>query len=124
MPFAERRKHPRIPGSVPCQISIGEAIFVTETTNISCGGALCRLTRPIPVMTKLKISLELPAQTGRSRSTLRCLGVVVRQEPHTDPSGNSSYLTAIFFSEIKPEDRRRIAEFILQDMLSRNRRAA
>jgi len=45
--------------------------------------------------------------------------VVVRQDK-LPLSENPEYLTAIFFSEIRQEDRRRIGEFVLHSMLTRD----
>jgi hypothetical protein len=77
------------------------------------------------MMTKLEVTLQLPG-VGRDSplQPVRCVGVVVRQEPQPPPHAGeaSSFQTAIYFSDIKPEDRRRIAEFVLQSMLSHDRR--
>lgn len=124
MPFEERRKYPRIAGSIPCQVSIGSSVLTAQTKNLSCGGILCELPQPIPLMSKLEIVLRLPAAfvPGSSATWVRCVGVVVRQQHQTSLEGWPSYLIAIYFSEIDPDDRRRIAEFILQGMLSYDRR--
>jgi len=121
MPYSERRKYPRISETLPCQIQIGPSSLVAQTKNISCGGALCQLNQPLPTMTKLEIVLKLPSLSGSLPQSIHCVGVVVRQEPPS-PGKPSSYLTAIYFSEIKLEDRRRIAEFVLQSILSHDRR--
>ena len=123
MPFAECRKYPRIEKPVPCRVSVGPSDFQTQTKNLSCGGALCQLTQPLALMTKLDIAIDLPALKPRaSRKWIRCRGVVIRQEPSTVVQGSPSYLTAIYFSELRPEDRRSIAEFVLQCMLSHGHR--
>ena len=123
MSFAERRKYPRIAESVSCQVSLGAEKFQTLTKNLSCGGALCSLAEPMAPMTKLDLVLDLPAVPGAvaaSRQTVRCVGVVVRQDRL--PLEEHAYLTAIYFADLKPEDRRRIGEFILQSMFSHDRR--
>ena len=122
MSFSERRKYPRVSEALPCQITVGPSSFVVETNNVSCGGASCRLPQRIPVMTRLEIVLQLPSSEGPSSPPIRILGVVVRQEPASLFGGSVSYLTAIYFSEIKLKDRRRIGEFILRSMLSYGRR--
>lgn len=125
MPFSERRKHPRVNETVPCQVSVGPDVFSTVTRNLSCGGALCVVSEEVAPMTKLSVALELPAAHGAggsTRQTVRCGGVVVRQDK-LPLSENPEYLTAIYFSEIKQEDRRRIGEFVLHSMLSRDRPA-
>jgi len=123
MPFKERRKYARVWEAVPCRLSLGPSFLVTQTKNLSCGGVLCQLSQPIPAMTQLDILMELPvAPSDPPSRSIRCVGVVVRQEPQTEPEGSTSYLTAIYFSEIKQEDRRHIAEFVLKSMLSHDRR--
>ena len=125
MSFSERRRHPRVSESVPCQVSVGAERFTTITKNLSCGGALCVVSGAVAPMTKLSITLELPAvhgAGGSTRQSVRCEGVVVRQDK-LPLSENPAYLTAIFFSDIKQEDRRRIGEFVLHSMLSHDRPA-
>ncbi len=101
----ERRKHTRVSESIACELGWASRRVTTKAVNLSCGGVLCALPEPIPPMTKLEVNLELP-----SLRWVRCVGVVVRQDPIT-------FQTAIYFSEIHPEDRRRLGEFILQSML-------
>ena len=124
MPFAERRRHPRVCESVPCRVSVGSQSYSVQTKNISCGGALCLLSQMVVPMTKLQIVLELPAARGLAALPMQrveCSGVVVRQD-RLPMSQEPSFLTAIFFSEIKEEDRRRIGEFILRSMFDHDRR--
>lgn len=119
----ERRKYPRVFESVPCRVILGPSAFVTETKNLSCGGALCYLNSPLPIMTKLDVALLLPSGTESSATrSIRCVGVVVRREPPVGSTGSPSYPTAIYFSQLAQDDRRRIAEFVLQSMLSHDRR--
>jgi len=126
MPFSERRKHPRVSETVPCQVSVGSSVFSTVTKNLSCGGALCVMSGVVAPMTKLQIDLEIPAIHGAGSSTrqkVHCEGVVIRQDklPLSDVP---AYLTAIYFSVLRQEDRRRIGEFVLHSMLSHDRPSA
>jgi c-di-GMP-binding flagellar brake protein YcgR len=123
MPFSERRKYPRIAENVSAQVSVGTEKLQTLTKNLSCGGALCSLPEEIAPMTQLEIVLDLPAVRGSAspvRQQVHCLGVVIRQDRL--PLEEHSYLTAIYFSDLKTEDRRRIGEFVLQSMFSHDRR--
>ena len=124
MSFAERRQHPRVDESLSFQVAVDEQTIVAETKNISCGGAQCYLNHPVSEMTKLKISFALPpVGPSGSPKMIHCIGAVVRQEEvRNEQTGHATYLTAIYFSELKPEDKRRIAEFVLQSMLSNDRR--
>ncbi len=125
MPFPERRKYPRVYEPVPCEVSVGPSALVTQAKNLSCGGVLCLLSVALPLMTKLEVTLQLPGVgRGSPPQSIRCIGVVVRQELSLQPDSGkaASFQTAIYFSDIKQEDRRRIAEFVLQSMLSHDRR--
>ncbi len=124
MSFDERRQHPRVDESLSFQVAVDSQVIVAETKNISCGGALCYLSHPIPEMTKLAISFALPsANPHGSLKAIHCTGVIVRQqEVRNERNPDLTYLTAIYFSELKPDDKRRIAEFVLQSMLSHDRR--
>lgn len=120
--FSERRKHPRIQKSLDCEVAVGRSSFRARTQNLSCGGALCRLAEPVAPLTKLEINLQLPPVARVPACQIRCRGIVVRQEPVERAERRDAYLTAIFFSDIKDEDRKRLAEFVLQGMLERARR--
>ena len=123
MPFPERRKYPRVFESVPCELAVGPSSWVTQAKNLSCGGVLCLLSVALPLMTKLEVTLRLPkVGQGGVPEAIRCIGVVVRQEPDPTPGASPSFQTAIYFSDLEQEDRRRIAEFVLQSMLSHDRR--
>lgn len=124
MTFAERRKFPRISESVQCEVSVGSEIVSTQTKNLSCGGALCLLGRSVAPMTKLDLVLEMPSVPGMNalpRQLVHCAGVVIRQD-QMPLSQQPSFLTAIYFSELKDTDRRRIAEFVLRSMFEHDRR--
>jgi hypothetical protein len=122
MPFKERRKFPRVTELIPCRVVIGSKVCSTQTHNLSCGGALCQLAEAIPPLTKLDVTIQLPT-TGLEFSTelIHCVGVVVRQEPPL-ANGPPLYPTAIYFLELRPKDRQRIAGFVLQSMLAHDRR--
>ncbi len=115
MGFSEKRKYPRVAEAVSCQLTLDGASFVAETGNISCGGALCLLDHPVPLMTQLEVAFHLPGSS--SPRLIRCVGVVVRQQRQAD-----GFATAVYFSNLKQEDRRLIAEFVLQSMLAHDRR--
>jgi len=120
MNLDEKRKYPRVMEAVSCQVRLDQKPLVTLTRNISCGGALCELSQKVAPMTKLDIAFELPGVSiGSADRLIRCTGVVVRQEPADSPR---HYLTAIFFQSIRTQDRRRLAEFVVETMLVHARR--
>ena len=117
-PFVERRSHPRIENNVPVKLSWAEADVVTETRNISCAGAYCRISKYIEPMTKVEITLLLPVKKGTKVTTKKivCRGVVVRTEHIPDAE---EFYTAIFFSDILPKDSRILAQFVESALASK-----
>lgn len=106
----EKRRHFRVDYSVPLKISGDNGDILTETKNISCSGAFCRMNQRLEPMTKLKVHLLLPLQKSNKVTTkkITCQGVVVRAQA----SGEEYYDTAIFFSDIAPKDSQTISEFV------------
>ncbi len=108
---AERRKHLRLEHNVPVKISGGDVDIVTETKDLSCSGAFCRINKFIAPMTKLKLNLLLPVRKGSKivDKRINCEGVVVRIEATAD---GDFFHAAIFFSDINPKDSQLIGEFV------------
>lgn len=102
--MAERRRYPRVSGAFPLQLGQGPEAVAAKTLNISCGGALCRVDRPIPAMTRVTVALALPTRR------IRCVGAVVRCRGGT---------AAVYFMRMRGADRRALAEFVLNSMLGR-----
>ena len=89
----ERRRDPRFEKTLSFQIQNGGAgRLAAESINISSRGLYCRAPEPVPVMSKLNISLNLPFPGGKSE-LLECEGVVVRAEKDADGSSR----IAIYF---------------------------
>ena len=107
----ERRRHPRIEATLPLKLFVTDADFITETINVSCGGAYCRIDRFVPVMTKFKMLMFIPLD-GKKSHRVECEGIVVRTEPEYPLDDVKEYNIAIFFSRIKKGDRSRIAEYV------------
>ena len=107
---AERRRYPRVAGRLRIRVSRDQQQVATETVNVSCGGALFWLARPLPLMTKVRVALALP------RRLVQCTGVVVRCAPVRRSSARGRYHVALFFTEMSREDHRAIAEFVLKSM--------
>lgn len=107
----ERRRHLRVESNVPLKIASEEGDILTETKNISCSGAFCRIGRRLEPMTKLQVHLLLPLQKSDKLMTkkISCQGVVVRVQA---AEGQDCYDTAIFFNDIAPKDTLAISDFI------------
>jgi hypothetical protein len=122
----EKRRHLRLEHSVPVKLSSDHGDILTETRNLSCSGASCRMIQRLEPMTKLMVHLLLPVppKAGPLRKSnkvtaksITCQGVVVRTQA---VAGQDYYDTAIFFSSIAPQDSRTINEFIENMMESKN----
>lgn len=105
----EHRRYPRIARTLRIRVVRGTEQLATETVNVSCGGALCRLAHPLPLMTKVAVALALP------KRLVHCTGVVVRCRP----APPRRYQAALFFTNLARDDHRALAEFILGSMFTR-----
>lgn len=106
----ERRKHIRVPVQLPLKLLGDEADFITQSINLSCGGVYCEVDNYIPVMTRLKIVMLIPA--GKKSHKIECEGIVVRIEPEHSQTPTNHYRIAIFFNRIKRSDRIKISEYV------------
>ena len=114
----EKRRHLRVDYNLPVKISSDQGDILTETKNLSCSGAFCRMSKRLDPMTKLKVLLLLPLRKSNKVTTkkITCQGVVVRTQSVV---GQEYYDTAIFFSDIAPKDTRIIHEFV-ESMIQNN----
>jgi len=108
----ERRLHPRINHKLPLNLGVDGYDFSTSTHNISSVGAYCHLDKYMPPFTKISVKLSLPNKRGQaSKSTIvECKGVVVRSEDEAKGGFN----LAIFFNEIRSDQRKKIAQYVSQ----------
>lgn len=112
----ERRRYPRIAKALKIRVNADQNQIATETVNVSCGGTLCWLDRPVPAMTKVAVDLALP------KRLVHCAGAVVRCQPapsQAPAARGRRYRLAVLFTEVSREDHRAIAEFVLDTMFTR-----
>lgn len=107
----ERRIHPRLAHKLPLNLAVDGYDFSTVSHNISSVGAYCHLDKYMPPFTKIAVKLSLPNRDQAGKSTIvECRGVVVRTEDET----RGGFNLAIFFNEIRPDQRKKIAQYISQ----------
>lgn len=110
---AERRGYPR--ARVDFALRIDDAISIIETRarDISCSGLYCQIKKAIPVMTRVAIFLLLPdpGEGGVGLREIKCQGIVVRNQLRAERD-ELLYDTAIFFTDLKENDKERIARYI------------
>lgn len=111
-PKAERRRFPRIRQHLPLKIAANGYDFATATQDLSCVGAYCRVDKYIPPFTKIMVKLTLPMITDdeNNNGNVECHGVVVR----TDDEEKGGFNIAVFFNEIKNNQRQKISQYISQ----------
>lgn len=106
----ERRRYPRRRVGANIIDRSGPGVL-NHVDNISATGVLCHTVRPVPLMTKLSMALELPKPVGRR---VECEGVVVRCEP--DEVGDDHFQVAILFTHLDEEDATALEQFVDSDV--------
>ena len=98
---AERRRHPRAPADWTVEIALEDGLHRARLRDVSRIGMCFHLERPIPMMTVLRVGLDLPVTGGVRRVTGS--GAVVRCQ-RISPA-LEHYEVAIFLHEMGEEDR-------------------
>jgi hypothetical protein len=109
----ERRRYPRSRRGVPVIVDEGGPGILNHLDNVSGSGVLCHTVRPIALMTKMSIKIDLPEPVGKP---VECEGIVVRCEPHD--VGDDHFKVAILFTHMSDEDREAVEEFVSHDLSS------
>jgi len=107
----ERRRYPRSRRGVPVVTDGAGPGVLNHLDNISGSGVLCHTVRPIPLMTRLSIALEIPKPVERR---IECEGIVVRCDPHDQ--GDDHFKVAILYTKIDETDRQAIYDFVDHDL--------
>jgi hypothetical protein len=108
---AERRRHPRAPADWTVEIALEDGVHRARLRDVSRIGMCFHLERPIPMMTVLRIGLDLPATDGKRRVTGS--GAVVRCQ-RISPA-LEHYEVAIFLHEMGDEDRDALDRHVGED---------
>lgn len=112
----ERRKHPRITTQLPVELEQDTLSITTETRNLSCAGIYCQIQKPLPLMSKVAITMFLPWTSSNgvtARKKIKCEGVVVRSEPTILASASCAHHNvAIFFTDLAETERQIIARYV------------
>lgn len=111
----ERRRYARSRRGFAAVVDDTGPGVLNHIDNISANGVLCHTVKPIPLMTKMSMALELPRPHGRR---IEAEGIVVRCEPHD--VGDDHFKVAILYTKIADEDRDAIHKFVEQDLAGQN----
>lgn len=113
MSRVERRESARVPARLSMEIILGNERASAESLNVSANGVYFASSAFIPLLTKLRVTLELPGEGGAT-SQVACDGVVVRTEPEQETASVREYQVACYFTEISEADRERLESYILR----------
>lgn len=106
----EKRKTPRVAESLPIKIMEGDCGIVVETKNISASGAYLVTDKPMPLMSKVMVTLLIPDGESKNNKA-QCGGTVVRTAP-TTINDKTFYETAIFFDDITEKTKNLISRHV------------
>lgn len=103
----ERRSFPRIDDeNLTLKLNLGDFDTMTHTMNLSASGIYCKVDREIPLMSRVKLMLMLPA------GKIEADGVVVRGHPVIIDGETKHHDVAIFFENLSEKSRDIISEYI------------
>lgn len=104
---------------VPLKIQDKDTTITTETMNITSAGAYCKTDRPLPLLSKVALTLLVP-QANKKRSEqnrrIECKGTVVRIHPVAVDGVTQSYDVAIYFDEMNANDKQTLSNYIEESL--------
>ena len=107
----DRRRYPRSRRKLPVMVDDSGPGVLNHVDNISANGVLCHTVKPIPLMTRMRVTIELPKPAGRR---VDAEGIVVRCDP--DDMGDDHFKVAILFTKLDDEDYEAIHGFVEHDI--------
>jgi c-di-GMP-binding flagellar brake protein YcgR len=115
MTHVERRGSVRVPARLAMEIAVHGGTTSVESLNVSANGVYFATRYFIPVLTRLRITLDLAGEGKGARSTsVACDGVVVRTEPEFEDPAVDEYSVACYFTSISERDREALETYILK----------
>ena len=111
-PTQDKRQHPRIAQRLAVRTRDTSGVEL-ETINLSAGGLSCNSPAFLAPMTRMALSLELPAQGAIGSAVVEGEAVVVRTDPPQSSATHSgAYRIALFFSRMEDEHRRLLKDYL------------
>lgn len=105
---AERRRWERAAADWPITLSLADGVCQGRLRDLSRGGVCFFLDRPIPMMTLLKLELQIPVPGG-VRNVIG-QGAVVRCEKIS--ARLDHYEVAVFLQDVAEPDREALEQFV------------
>jgi len=115
MANAERRRADRIKDEeLSLKIRMSDFDVSTHTINISSSGLYCKVSKDVPIMSRVKLILMIPDPVKSDKETkgVEVEGVVVRGHPVIIDGEIKHYDVAIFFDSLEPRAEELIAGYI------------
>jgi hypothetical protein len=106
----DRRRYPRSKRRLQMLFEDGGPGILNHVDNISEAGVLCHTVKPVALMTKIGVVLDLPKPIDYR---IEAEGIVVRCDP--DEFGDDHFKVAIFLSKLTETDKDAIRSFIASD---------
>ncbi len=116
---AERRRHTRARADWPIRLALADGEHEARVRDVSRAGVSFFLDRPLPLMTRMRIDLELPVADGRrfvsgNGAVVRCEKISARLD---------HYEIAVFLQELAEPDADALQNYVEQSQ-SRSRSAS
>ena len=108
----ERRVKPRVAASFDLRLGLPGLVAPARVRDISASGVCCFTDRAIPAMTQVQLVLLVPDADARAAREVVCGGAVVRSHRLPGAPHPRSFETAIFFTEMRDDDREILEGFI------------
>ncbi len=111
---AERRRFPRIKDeNISIKLQGDGFNTITQSLDVSASGIYCKVSRHMPVMTRVQVVLSIPGKTRSVSSiTMNVDGIVVREHPVKKDGEVQYYDVAIFFNTLLPKERKQLMQYI------------
>ena len=110
MTTTERRRHPRVAVELPLRFTFGGKTIDSRIVDLSKAGIRFHTPQPLPVMSRMQLTLGLPE--GKRTTRITIVGVVVRCAEVRGRRG-LPFDAAIFFEDVSPASaRNRLNEFV------------
>jgi len=103
----ERRRYPRSQRGLKLVVDDNGPGVLNHIDNICEAGVLCHTVRPLPLMARIGIMVDLPKPVEQR---IEAEGIVVRCEPHE--LGDDNFFVAIFFTRVTDADKEAINKFV------------
>ncbi len=103
----DRRRYPRSQRGLKLVVDDSGPGVLNHIDNISAAGILCHTVKPLPLMARIGVMVDLPKPL---EYRVEAEGIVVRCEPHE--LGDDNFVVAIFFTRVSQADKDAINNFV------------